>query len=78
MRGQVCDVLFFGKSLIFLLRGIPKKSIEKKKEKHKIYQNIFHDLLVLETNIYVWQNMLEIKIDIFFLKFLYRPNHVKS
>ncbi len=53
MRGQVCDVLFFGKSLIFLLRGIPKKSIEKKKEKHKIYQNIFHDLLVLETNIYV-------------------------
>ena len=53
MRGQVCDVLFFGKSLIFLLRGIPKKSIEKKTEKHKIYQNIFHDLLVLETNIYV-------------------------
>ena len=66
MRGQVCDVLFFGKSLIFFTKGNTKKINRKKKEKHKIYQNIFHDLLVLETNIYVWQNMLEIKIDIFF------------
>ncbi len=41
MRGQVCDVLFFGKSLIFLLRGIPKKSIEKKKKKTQNIQKHF-------------------------------------